>query len=246
MNPNNIEQKLEEASSDMERIFDDVAHNLASQLAEDPAGSLMPKSGTIQPQIRREMQASQTTLKRGCLAIFQALQEQVDGVEVDIAHDFMKLLELTSFACQKRSEFIENLDSGKTIQQIGGVSDATLEKMYQAAKKLYEEGRFQESADAFCFLTLLNSQKFAFWLGYANSQYQLQNFDAALEGYAFVTKLNPDDYVSHLFSSECYRALGDDINRKNALELALYVLGDDPAHREIRGQIVQQLGGSNG
>lgn len=229
-------------------LSSDIASNIAQMLADEEwigPNQFSPKKAIFEKfylQIEQNIQKYKEGLKKGALAIFRTIPEIDNGEYQEEATQLRSLVELI---VNHREQFIEELSQDKSIQEIAQISDASLEKMYKAAKYLYDNGRFQEAADAFNFLTLLNSQKVAFWYGLANSAYQLKNYKEALMAYTLVCQLVPDDYFCHIFSSRCYEALGDVKNAINSLELAQYVLGDREG--ELKQQIddqIKKLGGA--
>ena len=242
MDTNELETKLIQGVETLEGTFSDLARNLANILADKEMGhpnQLMSKTSFLerfQTEIRDELKGTQNRLKNGPISILHALIElQKDESQADqIIEDFGKLTNLASLILEDRQNFIDELARDKSLQDIAGISNASLEKMYKAAKYLFDQQRFEEAADAFGFLTMLNSQKFAFWLGLGNSEFQLKKYKAALWAYAFVCRVNPADYYSHIFSCRCYEALDELENAMNALELALYVLEDIPENKELK------------
>ncbi len=241
MNQEELRNKIIESVQKLEGTFADVAFNLASVLAEQEMyrpNQLMPKTAFLeryQKQIAEELEGPQNRLKNGMVALLSAMSESEVGCDdAEIMDDLAKISNLVVLIADDRQRFIDELIDDKTIQEIAGISDGAIEKMYQASKWLYDQKRYQEARDAFGFLTMLNSQKFAFWLGLGNSEYQLQNYSAALYAYAFESRVNPTDYFCHMFACRCYEALNDLDNAKNSLELALYVIGDNPEHQEIK------------
>ncbi len=237
-----LKEKLTKCQENLDQILDDVANNLANQL-RDGENVLLSKSA-LEEQIGLELAESKERLQKGVIALYKAIKERslMEEQDSSIAADFLNLLELVSFAAEQRAQFIDALSEGRTLQEIGKISDATIERMYQAAKELYEANNFEEARDAFSFLTLLNGQKFAFWLGLANCELELKNYDSALYAYAFASKYNPEDYLSHIFAAECYGAMGDADNRKNALEIALDLAVDVPQIKTLIAEMLQQGG----
>ena len=247
MDKNELEDKVMEGVKLLEGTFADIALNLAEVLAEEEMlhpNQLLPKKlflERFQLQIAEELKGTQERLKKGPLALIRALSEEATDEMVD---ELLKLLALAAVIAHERQRFIDDLSAGRTLQDMAGISDATLEKLYQAAKLLFEQKRYQEAADAFGFLTMLNGDRYPFWLALGNSEYNLNNYDAALFAYAFACRTNPDDHLCHIFSSRCYEALGDPDNAKNALELAIYAIGDNPDLQELKIELEQQRGAS--
>ncbi len=253
MNKKELEDTVIEGAKLLEATFDDVAFNLAEVLAGQEMlhpNQLLPKRlflERFQLQITEELKGTQERLKKGPLALLGMLTEQAENGEItqEMQDELLKLLDLAAMIANERGRFIDELSAGKTLQAMAGISDTTMEKLYHAAKQLYEQQRFQEAADAFGFLTMLNGEKYAFWFSLGNSEYSLKNYQGALFAYAFACRTNPDDHLCHIFSCRCYEELNDLDNAKNALELALYVIGDNPDQQELKGELelqIEQLG----
>lgn len=249
MNQQELESKVLEAVEQLEGTFQDIAFNLAEVLAAQEMlhpNQLMPKKAFIerfQLQIAEELAQAQERLKKGPKVLLQALVDKSEdnNIDSDLIQELYKLTALANMIANERERFINELSMGKTIQAIAGMSDSSLEKLYQAAKYVFDQKRFSEAADAFGFLTMLNASKFAFWLGLGNSEFNLKNYKQALFAYAFVCRVNPEDYFCHIFSCRCYEALGDIENAINALELALYVVGDTPEKKELKSVLELQI-----
>lgn len=233
-------ERLEEGMQTLDSLCSDIASNVANMLAEEELfrpNQLLSKEVIFKKfyiEMAANIQGLKERLKKGALVILRTMsQSEESQVEEYVTH-FLSLIDLI---VTHRDQFIEELSQDKNIQEIAHIE--SLEKLYQAAKSLYDNSRFQESADAFNFLTILNPQNVAFWLGLANSEYQRKNYKEALVAYALVCQLDPDDYVCHIFSCRCYEALGDIKNAINSLELAQFVLKDQ--ERELTLQIDDEL-----
>lgn len=249
MNQQDLESKIVESVELLKNVFEDISFNLAQVLAEQEMlqpNQLMSKNSYIerfQLQIAKELALSQERLKLGPKVLLQALVEMSEDntISQDLMQELYKLLELASVIANERERFTSQLSEGKTIQAIAGLTDSSIERLYQAAKYVFDQKCFLDAANAFGFLTMLNASKFAFWLGLGNSEYKLNNYEQALFAYAFACRINPEDYLSHIFSCRCYEALGERDNAINALELALYVLGDNPDKKELKHNLEMQV-----
>ena len=157
-----------------------------------------------------------------------------------VTDDLVKLVSLSKIIAETPADFLEQLGQNKSFLDIAHVDPSTFEKMYQAAKKLYDEKHFDASADAFGFLTILNSQNFACWMGLANSEFFQKHYEPALFAYAYSYQLNPADPICHLFSSRCYEEINELENAINAIDIALFVIKGQEAHKELESQLVRE------
>ncbi|MCE5294188.1 MAG: tetratricopeptide repeat protein [Chlamydiales bacterium] len=242
MNQKELENKVLEDVSKLKGAFQDVALNLAHVLADvemQAPNQLLPKTlflEKFQQLLLDELAGTHNRIQNGTLAIVQAATQMQVGAEIDpdLSAGLDKLADLCTLITNDRQAFIEALVQDKSLQQIAGITDAVLEKIYQCAKYHYDQEHFQEASDAFCVLTILQPQNPVFWLGLGNSEYHLKNYDEALHAYAFVSRCNPDDYYSHIYACRCYEAQEDLENAINELQLALFVLNNNPEEKELQ------------
>lgn len=126
----------------------------------------------------------------------------------------------------------EQMQEGKSLQEIIGFSDETMKQFYEAAYRLYNAGKESEAADAFLFLTTLNSSVEAFWLGLGMAEQCLQHYEEALSAYAMASMIIEDDPLPYYHSAACYQALQENENVRKSLELALQYFG--PEHASLK------------
>lgn len=146
---------------------------------------------------------------------------------------------LSLFQKKEAEEYFQGLQQEKTLQEICHISDATIESLYQAAKYLYDTEHYEEAANAFAVMTVLNGKRYTFWLALGNAEYVCRRYEPALLAYAMATLLNPLELTCHLQSCRCYEALQQTDNAINALELALLAIGDDRAQFAMKEKIIQ-------
>jgi len=92
--------------------------------------------------------------------------------------NLVKLVNLSRLAVEKQERFLKtHYSRKKTLIEIAHVSEKTFEKMYQAAKQLYNEKQYEQAVNGFGFLILINSQSYSSWLGLANSQFFLKHYE---------------------------------------------------------------------
>jgi tetratricopeptide (TPR) repeat protein len=240
-------QALQLYSDMFNKGFGDMAAAVADVLADEEAkkpNQILSKKAyrdRFEIQILQEMQTFKTRIENGSFQIMQKLielssqdKEMFSEVVVD---DLTKLVGLANIVASKKEEFFEQLSQEKTLLQIAHVSNQTFEKMYQAAKQLYTEKQFQESADAFGLLTVINPASYSCWLGLGNSEFFLNHYEQALFAYAFCCKVNPSEPTCHIFSSQCYEQIKEIDNAINAIDLALFVISNNPEHKGFKPEL---------
>lgn len=192
----------------------------------------LEQEGNQKEKIGNELETFQERLVEGISYILQ---------KVNVSHEFEQLIHFAQELAKKEAQenYISNLMQQRSIQEQCGISNEALEEMYKAAKELYDQGNFLTSRAVFTFLTLLNSFRYAFWLGLANSEYHLQAFDSAVLAYAFAIEIKPSDPISYIYSSRCYEELQELDNAINALDLALLVIDQNNSYSKWK-QIIQE------
>lgn len=125
------------------------------------------------------------------------------------------------------------VEEGKTFQEIIGYEDATMEKFYAAAYRLFERGEFRQAADAFIFLTTLNPYTHKYWLGLGMAEQSTEEFEAALVAYAMAVMIQVSNPIPHFHSATCYYRMGDKNSAAQSLDLAIEQAGDQAEYAEL-------------
>lgn len=128
-----------------------------------------------------------------------------------------------------------HLAEGKTFQEILGYDDDTMEKFYGAAHSLFQQGRYQDSADAFVFLTTLNPYVHNFWLGLGMSEQRNEEYESALVAYGMATMTDMDNPLPHFHSGICYYLMGEFDTAVGVLDLAIELCAEREEHAGLKG-----------
>lgn len=247
MNPEKASHSLQSFQDELER----QSQALAEQLTEIESGSaqkLLPervyKERYLQ-EISSSIDSFKKTIQTGTRILFAALVEiaalHPDAITKEAQDNLARLSKFSpSKKAQSIIEKIKNEIGTKNCQEILGISDATIEVFYQAAKYLYEQQRYQDAAAAFQILTLINDKKPLFWLAYGNSEYFCHAYKQALIAYAIAAYIDPFDPTFHLYSCKCYEELQEIDNAINALDLALIAIGSDTTQKELIQKIHEE------
>lgn len=135
----------------------------------------------------------------------------------------------------------KDLEEGKSFQQIFGYSVEAMDKFYSAAWNLFQRQLYDESSNAFFFLTTLNPRVHLYWLGLAMSEQLKEEYHEALMAYTMAVMTDGENPLPHYHSAACYYALQDIQNAKVSLELALKCCGDHPEHLSVKLQCQASL-----
>ena len=123
------------------------------------------------------------------------------------------LLEMERLAESEREILRQQLLAASNVQLSAILLEESAEmrpKLYEIAKNLLNEMRWQEAADAFYFLILLGPDTATFWLGLGISEQERQNLEEAMLAYAQAIHLDSALPFPYLYIAECQLALGDD------------------------------------
>ncbi len=241
---------VKEYSAMLDTGFRQMAAGLAGLMAQEEAGkpnqvvSAKAQKERFEKQLTQELSLFKKRVEDGAYQIMQSLiqlsEKDKEMFSEEVIKDLARLVGLSNIIANNPAEFFDQTDQNSCLQKIAKVSDATLEKMYNAAKWIYEQNQFKEASDAFGFLTILNPTRHAFWYGLANSEFFNRNYEPALLAYAFCAEVNPSDPMCHLLSCRCYEAIQEVDNAINALDLALYVINDQQEYAGMKQEIMQE------
>jgi type III secretion system low calcium response chaperone LcrH/SycD len=126
---------------------------------------------------------------------------------------------------------LESLRNSKIlIKEQMGINDEVLRAMYRASVEIYHERRYSEAAAAFSILTLMDLPQHDAWIGLGNAEFYSHRYQSALIAYAMAARANPGNPMSHFYSANCYEALKQYDYAINSLEIAQFVLKDNPRY----------------
>lgn len=215
----------------IELEFQAAALELAKKCAEADmlkANPLLPKDLLIQryqKQLEQEFTSHRALEKQGALALQRALEElqkaSSDFLSEDDKQGIFRLAKLSEVIEADEERFTQHLANGGTLQELVGVADATMDKLYKAAKHLFDQGLFDDAAGAYTFLCGINHKSYLFWLGLAYSEYSRKRFNEAKEAFGLVCAANPQDPYAFLAASRCYEQLQEPDKALDAIEKAL-------------------------
>lgn len=235
-------------------IFEDVLSASAKQITEI-AMEEIPDS----PLVNRKQQREKLELE-----VKNSLREHFNKIENGASHIFLKLVELannepnllsekiideiknfgvqTGDLFEKAGDFLSKIEDNKSWREIYQLSDETMEAFYKAAAEIYREKRYQEAAEAFSVLAILDPDVYLFWCGLGNSEYFCHQFNHALNAYGMAIQLNPTEPLNYVFSANCYEAIHDYNNALNSLDGALSIIDRDKdnKYKDIFHQLTEQ------
>jgi len=105
---------------------------------------------------------------------------------------------------RRPDELRKSIEEGKCLREILGYSDELMESLYQAARRVFQEGRYTEAQDAFLFLTTLNPFVYAYWLGLGMAYQYLEDFEQAILSYECASKVEPESPIPLYYEGVCH------------------------------------------
>lgn len=159
-------------------------------------------------------------------------QEDVSG----LLHAMSDMVMVASVVMKDMKPSLKILAKGETIQSVLGVSDSTLNSLYDFSCYLYENQHYEEASGAFCLLALLNPSYMAFWLGLGNCEYLLRRYQEALLAYTFASEVSPADPLPQILMAKSHIGLGNFVAAKATLSM-MEMSADTASLEKCKNQI---------
>lgn len=149
-------------------------------------------------------------------------------------------------------EIIENFSEGKNLQEMLGISDELMQKLYESALSYLNSGQYDEASDCFLFLAALNPLESNLWLKAGNADHALRRFSDALDSYSFAILCDADDPFPHYYSAQIFYALEEYEQAQESVEICLELIDEHPDFSPLREhvdnlkkKVQQKLRGAN-
>lgn len=130
----------------------------------------------------------------------------------------------------------EELQGGKSVQEIIGFSNETMSKFYKAAYHLFEDKNYKDAANAFLFLASINTHNSDYWLGLGMSTQMCHEYETAIDAYELAAYLEVTNPVPYLYLAKCLFAIHERENSLHALDLAIEMAADQEEYQELMSQ----------
>jgi tetratricopeptide (TPR) repeat protein len=207
--------------SAFERAFDELQAalpELLSTAAVEEHTSQQSKSLHKQNQqkLTHEIYAELETLRRRCRnglsLILQQLHAKQEAeifsalprLEQELEQRLYHVLSSPSF-----TQIILRVVSGETWKEALRLSDEAMKLLYEGAKEVFEEGRFEDATDCFCFLSWFDARQYDFWMALGHSQFHCANHGNAISSYGVASQCAPTESWPHIYAATCFEALED-------------------------------------
>ena len=131
---------------------------------------------------------------------------------------------------------MKELALGKTLQEIIGYTDAQMEDFYQVAVRVFREGRYDDAEGIFTFLSTLNPNVYAFWLGLGMCYQLKEEYEQALLVYTCASDVDLAMPLPDYYRAGCFSLLQDTTKAIHSLESALLKCGDKGEFRDLKAK----------
>lgn len=105
-------------------------------------------------------------------------------------------------------------------ESVKQLSRDTLEALYYVAHTNYKQGKYEDSAAIFRYLTLEDTRTRKHWMGLGSSFQMLKKYQKAIEAFEIAVALEPGDPLVHMQAADCLFGLGNVKDALFALECA--------------------------
>lgn len=155
-----------------------------------------------------------------------------------MSHIINEKLELIKDDPEKMQAFAEQLrekmaKENKTLQQVIGVKDKTVEELYNVAYNYYNLGKYKEALSLFVFLASLASKNPRYLFGLASTAYQLGYYNDA--GIFFFLTLNedPSHVMATYFLCDVFVKLEQFEEALDGFEHLIHLVKDKPEYQAL-------------
>lgn len=119
-----------------------------------------------------------------------------------------------------------------------GLTDAMVEGVYGQAYRLYNTGKYKEAIQIFRLLVMINSTEPKYAMGLAACFHMAKDYKTAVNAYAVVGVIDPDNPISFYHASDCFIQMGDPVSALISLEMAIKRAGDKPEFKTLKDRAI--------
>ena len=135
---------------------------------------------------------------------------------------------------KNREKLRREIESGKSAQNILGVSDKDMLLLYQAARALLDGGKIDADANAFLFLATLNPKEGDYWLGLGSALVQAGDVEGARDALELSTFCGGEDPLPYFHLAKLLFGMGEREATLEALDWTLEMASHDDKYKSIR------------
>ncbi len=229
-------------------ILDDNTHkqihalavSMAARLAADaPPDPLHPKQLLeeqlqlkIEQQILEFFERYVAGIKELMLSLITMRQTHPD---IDLGEIFTELDKLG----KGFSQLGQNPEETRSLRQICGISETAVQIFNDTVTEIYDKKEYERAAKMYAFLSFLEPNEPAYWLGYGNCEFFGQRYEKALPAYEMAVRLDGNEPLHHFYLAHCYHELNQKEQAVGEVEKALALIKSQPERKERIAQAEQ-------
>ncbi|MCH9626866.1 MAG: hypothetical protein S4CHLAM2_04970 [Chlamydiales bacterium] len=131
-------------------------------------------------------------------------------------------------------EVLNLMEEGMTLQEATGVSDETLEEIYNLAYGYYDQGKYKEAVSLFHFLAGASPRTYKYVLGLASSFHQIGAFEEAAVGFYCALNIEPENPIPAYYVTDCFLKQNCVEEAAEFAELTIEICDNRPEYRNIQ------------
>jgi len=120
------------------------------------------------------------------------------------------------------------------------VSADEINELYQQARRLYGQKKYQESSTIFTLLTTLNPNIHYFWIGLGLSHQEIKQYETALVAYDMASWVDQSDPAPFVYAADCYLSLKGNQLAIQSLDKAIQRANDHQEYLAIKNEALKK------
>lgn len=218
------------------------AKNLATMLVEESYSptDLEPKKvkeERIGVEIQKGIDETSRNLNMSIVHLENALKKHEFSSE-GTSNALIRIKEQAAYIKDHFDEMLQKLEQEQvTFSDTVKVDEDSLDRMYKAAKALYDENLYKEAILVFNLLVLLEPDQPVFWMGLGHAAFISDNYDDALQAFKVASSIEPENPVYELMIAKCHEQLKEYNLAIDVLDQIINRLGKDPEFDSIKEQV---------
>lgn len=122
---------------------------------------------------------------------------------------------------------------GMTLREATGISDQVLEEIYHLAYTYYNQGKYEEGAALFQFLSGSSPNTYKYILGLAACFHQCKSYEQAALGFYIALTIEPSNPVPAYYVTDCFLKQGLHEEALEFAQVTVTICEDKPEYAEL-------------
>lgn len=167
------------------------------------------------------------------------------GEDQEINKETEKLGNILSdeMATQILSVMETTLQTGAIPKEALGYTSEKIEGIYGQAYHLYNTGKYQDAAQLFRLLIVLDPKEPKYMLGLAACFHMAKEYMNAVKVYNVCSILDPGNPIPQFHISDCFIQMRERISAMVALEMAIDRAGSNPQYQVLKDRALMTISG---